>query len=80
MFNDNPKQTERTPFPSRLSVSLNFAELEPELNAFIHATLVKSPELLEAAFTDLLETVATKGALFLAVEQCASPEFGSRNE
>ena len=80
MFNDNPKQTGATPFPRRLSVSLNYAELEPELNAFIHATLVKSPELLEAALTDLIETVSTKGALFLAVEQCASPEFGSSNE
>jgi hypothetical protein len=74
MFNDNPKQTGATPF---LSVSLNYAELEPELNAFIHATLMRSPELLEAALTDLIETVSTKGALFLAVEKAmkADPDY-----
>jgi hypothetical protein len=80
MFNDNPKQTSATPFPARFSVSLNFAELQPELNQFIQATLSKSPDLLEAALTDLIETVSIKGALFLAVEKAVSPEFGSSNE
>ena len=80
MFNDNPKQTSATPFPPRLSVSLNFAELQPELDLFIQATLNNEPKLLEVATSALMKTIANKGALFVAVAQVVSPEIGSSNE
>ena len=80
MFNDNPNQTGATPFPPRLSVSLNFAELQPELILFIQATLNNEPKLLEVATSALMKTIANKGALFVAVAQVVSPEIGSSNE
>jgi hypothetical protein len=80
MFNDNPKQTTATPFPRRLSVSLKFSELEPELSLFIQATLNDDEKLLEVATSALMKTIANKGGLFASVAQVVSPKVGSSNE
>jgi len=80
MFNDNPNKQSATPFPRRLSVSLKFSELEPELSLFIQATLNNEPKLLEVATSALMKTIANKGGLFASVAQVVSPEFGSSNE
>lgn len=80
MNNDTTKQTDATPFPQRLSVSLNYSELEPCLSLFVQATISKNPELLEIASNALIDTIEKRGALFRAVEVALNPEFGSSDE